>query len=346
MDASVDQGGPGQVADNLLGAAVAVLEQALTAAQPPEALAPELDCHPGLHRLYADFLALRHFLLTLVQGDLSQELPLKGYLAGVLKALQANLRHLTWQTQMIASGDFSQRVDFMGEFSQAFNTMVSQLEESRQRLEAKGTELARLNENLRSEIGRRQQTEASLRQSEELYRQLAITDPLTGIFNRRHFFQLAQVELQRSHRYRHPLSVIIFDLDHFKQVNDTYGHAVGDQVLRAFAHLVSQGIRSVDIFARYGGEEFILLLPETGLEAGLAVAERLRQGVAAAPLPLLTQNLPITISGGVCSLEGAGLQAAPPPELLDQLISQADQALYQAKAGGRNRITSCQARTT
>jgi diguanylate cyclase (GGDEF)-like protein len=346
MDAPVDQDGPCPWADKFLEAAIAALEQAIIASQPPGALVPELDGHPGLHRLYADFMALRQFLLTLVQGDLSRELHLKGYLAGVLKALQANLRHLTWQTQMIASGDFSQRVDFMGEFSQAFNAMVSQLEENRQRLEAKRAELARLNENLETEIQRRQQTEASLRQSEELYRQLAITDPLTGIFNRRHFFQVAQRELQRSYRYRHPFSVVIFDLDHFKQVNDDYGHAVGDQVLRAFAQLVSQGIRSVDIFARYGGEEFILLLPETGLKAALAVAQRLQLRVAAAPLPVLTRSLPITVSGGVCGLEGAGLQVAPPPELLDQLISQADQALYQAKDGGRNRITSCQADNT
>ena len=150
-----------------------------------------LKPYPALNDLYANLLELRQFFLALVQGDLSRELRMKGYLAGALKSLQANLRHLTWQTQMIATGDFSQRVDFMGEFSEAFNSMVIQLDEGRQQIKEKEAELTGINKALRQEIELRKTTEESLRQSEELYRQLAITDPLTGIFNRRHFYQIA-----------------------------------------------------------------------------------------------------------------------------------------------------------
>jgi diguanylate cyclase (GGDEF)-like protein len=327
-------------ASQLLEKAVRALNQAMTAPNPTAELSADLQRYPALSLLYADLLKIRKFLLGLVQGDLSQEMRLKGYLAGALKALQANLRHLTWQTQMIAAGDFSQRVDFMGEFSQAFNAMVLQLEENQRQINEKQAVLTRLNEELRAEIELRKKTEASLRQSEDLYRQLAITDPLTGIFNRRHFFQLAMSELQRTCRYGHSLTVIIFDLDYFKLVNDNYGHDIGDQVLQSVANAVRASIRTMDIFARYGGEEFILLLPETGLEAGLALAERLRCRIAATPVPHQPDPIQITLSAGISVLTPSGQPHPMAPDTLGQLIKHADQALYEAKKSGRNRVQS------
>ena len=323
----------------LLQEAISFLEQAISDPAPATDLPANLKPYPALNDLYANLLELRQFSLALVQGDLSRELRMKGYLSGALKSLQANLRHLTWQTQMIASGDFSQRVDFMGEFSDAFNAMVIQLDESLQQIKEKEAELTRINKELRQEIELRKTTEESLRQSEELYRQLAITDPLTGIFNRRHFYQIAESELQRSCRYCRPLAVIMIDIDYFKRVNDNYGHAIGDQVLQALASLVREALRAVDIFARYGGEEFIVLLPETDLRSVRPVAERLCRKIGETPLPIEPNHINITISVGASAFDPS-MQPLPSSKkvTLDQLIDLADKALYEAKKAGRNRV--------
>jgi diguanylate cyclase (GGDEF)-like protein len=323
----------------LLQEAMSFLEQAIDAPAPATDLPANLKPYPALNDLYANLLELRQFFLAVVQGDLSRELRMKGYLAGALKALQANLRHLTWQTQMIATGDFSQRVDFMGEFSDAFNTMVIQLDDSLQQIKAKEGELTCINRELRQEIDHRETTEESLRQSEELYRQLAITDPLTGIFNRRHFYQLSNSELQRTYRYCRPLAVLMIDIDYFKRVNDSYGHAIGDQVLQALAGLVREALRSIDIFARYGGEEFIVLLPETDLRAVRPIAERLCRKIAETPLPIEPNHINITISIGASAFDPS-VQLLPSADkrTLDELIDLADKALYEAKIAGRNRV--------
>jgi diguanylate cyclase (GGDEF)-like protein len=325
-------------ASQLLQEAINFLEQAISAPAPTADLPANLKPYPALNDLYANLLELRQFSLALVQGDLSREVRLKGYLSGALKSLQANLRHLTWQTQMIASGDFSQRVDFMGEFSEAFNSMVIQLDESRQQIKEKEAELTGINKELRQEIELRKTTEESLRQSEELYRQLAITDPLTGIFNRRHFYQIAESELQRTCRYCRPLAVLMIDIDYFKRVNDTYGHGIGDQVLQGLVSLVRKVLRAVDIFARYGGEEFIVLLPETDLRVVRSIAERLCCKIAETPLPIEPNHINITISVGASAFDPpAQLSLSSKTGTLDQLINLADKALYEAKKAGRNR---------
>jgi diguanylate cyclase (GGDEF)-like protein len=164
---------------------------------------------------------------------------------------------------------------------------------------------------------------------------LAVHDPLTGIFNRRYLEQKLREEMIRSQRYDRPLSCIMIDVDHFKRVNDTYGHQVGDQVLQDLARRLNRLARSNDVFARYGGEEFTLLLPETGLDEAVQTAERIRQRIAGAPFhvthapdrPPLAVNL--TASLGVCTREATVRDAA-------QLLRDADQALYRAKGAGRN----------
>jgi diguanylate cyclase (GGDEF)-like protein len=319
-----------------LPAAVSLVHQVLHNSTAPAAGVAALQLFPELHLFYLHLIELRQFILALAEGNLSAQLTQKGYLAGALKALQANLRHLTWQTQMIASGDFSQRIDFMGEFSQAFNAMVLQLQENHLGLQAKQDELAGINRELCAEIERRQQVEDALRQREELYRQLALSDPLTGIFNRRHFYQLGRTEVRRARRYHRPLAVAIFDIDYFKQVNDSFGHAVGDEVLRAFTRLVQPSVRPVDVFARYGGEEFILLLPETDLAGGLKAADRVRRLVAGNPFDFAKRHIKITVSAGVSALNFSSV----PPAALEQLINQADQALYEAKNTGRNKVSA------
>jgi diguanylate cyclase (GGDEF)-like protein/PAS domain S-box-containing protein len=160
---------------------------------------------------------------------------------------------------------------------------------------------------------------------------LALTDSLTKIWNRRHFVYLAGHELERIKRYGGSLAIMMIDLDHFKVVNDTYGHEVGDQALKKVAETVWTVLRKVDIFARIGGEEFVIALPETGLEQAVHVAERIRESLAVTPLANGRPPLRITVSIGIT------VTGQSPPELTT-LLKQADTALYNAKRKGRNRV--------
>jgi len=156
----------------------------------------------------------------------------------------------------------------------------------------------------------------------------AITDALTGVYNRRGLFQIGEFEFSHIRRIDHPFSVLMIDVDHFKRVNDTYGHATGDQTLRGLTERSRTLLRAVDMIGRYGGEEFVILLPETSLEAGRLVAERLRQSIKGEPFATDAGPLRITVSIGVAE--------ATDPDTLDTLIERADAALYKAKAAGRN----------
>ena len=160
---------------------------------------------------------------------------------------------------------------------------------------------------------------------------LAITDSLTGTFNRRYFFEAAQQEINRSHRYDHPISVMMLDLDNYKEINDTYGHDIGDQALQLIAQRCQENIRDVDILARYGGDEFIFLLPETNITQALEIAERLRLVMQDNPIEIGEISATTTISIGVAG----SIDASPE---LDLLLKRADLALYDAKHSGRNCI--------
>lgn len=159
----------------------------------------------------------------------------------------------------------------------------------------------------------------------------SMTDSLTGIFNRRHFFALAEREYHRAARFDRALSAVMLDIDHFKQVNDTYGHAVGDQVIVAVAKLCRSSIRSVDILGRYGGEEFVFVLPETDAGGARQLAERLRQRVAAMTVSSTAGPVTCTASLGVAS---TAVKVAD----VTALVANADAALYAAKQGGRDRV--------
>jgi diguanylate cyclase (GGDEF)-like protein len=161
---------------------------------------------------------------------------------------------------------------------------------------------------------------------------LAAIDWLTGLYNRRHFEALARAELARSQRYMRPVSVLMIDIDHFKAVNDRFGHAAGDQVLRAVAALLVADKRDADVAARLGGEEFALLLPETTDLAAVQFAERLRQKMRNHASTVQGEKLAITISIGV-----AGATATTSG--IEMLVRSADDALYDAKRGGRDRVS-------
>jgi len=168
-----------------------------------------------------------------------------------------------------------------------------------------------------------------------LAQRVARVDPLTGLYNRRAFEEVVEPLLASAERYRTPVSLILLDLDHFKTINDRFGHHVGDAVLRAVANVMRDTVRKDDILARWGGEEFILLLPETGRDQALNLAERLRQAVASVhpEADVAVINDHVTASLGLFTSEGSH-------QLLDELVRNADACLYQAKESGRNRVCS------
>ena len=162
---------------------------------------------------------------------------------------------------------------------------------------------------------------------------LAIQDSLTGIFNRRHFLDLCKREISRLQRSPDASgSVVMIDLDNFKIVNDTYGHARGDQVLIRFVHTIQSGLRAFDIFGRVGGEEFALLLIDVTLEESLTITRRLRAAVEAINIPMENHSIQITASFGVVSSQ----QVKKADLEILKMLDLADQALYQAKRAGRN----------
>lgn len=433
----------------------------------PENL-PVQDVDPAEWRgLVEDYNAIREFAEKLSTGDLSSELKVKGTLAGYLKTLQANLRHLTWQVQRVAEGDLTQRVEFMGEFSIAFNKMTDSLQQARKAEEerllmaevmrdvaaalnsalelkevfqvvldgasrlvpceaasimlvdsrhmvrmvsyrgfermAPGTEellrsarwsvkkfasLSAMTRNhqpylirdvrqsewffapfslwvrsylgapivVRGEvagfinllsqtpqffteehIGRlmtlANQAAVAVEKARlfERLQELATIDELTGLANRRHFFELADQAFLRAQRYHSRLAVLMLDVDHFKRVNDQYGHSVGDQVLQGVARLCRKNMRQVDIIGRYGGEEIAFVMPETGVEEARVAAERLCKIIATHSFETQAGQINVTVSLGVSGFredDGA----------LHFLLDRADQALYQAKQNGRNRV--------
>jgi len=475
--------------ETALTAIIAGLSQLMDDRVQPSPTAPATwDAVPGLHNLYAAFLEVRQAVVALATGDLTSPIARRGFVAGALKGLQANLRHLTWQTKMIADGDYTQRVAYMGEFSTAFNAMVERLAASHQQLaeqnvalsleitRRKSVEIAEREERLFAEtlnrvgvvlsssldldqvldsildlIGQvipydraflllidgeqarlvrqrghgdnrltdqqgaepalslagdhplralRETRQAMLldplpsswtnllfgdaapmqamlgapilmqdtvrgflvlesaapafyqtphterlaafavqaalaMQNASLFRDIhrvATIDMLTGIFNRRHLFEAGTIEVLKAQRYSEPLSCIMLDIDHFKRVNDTFGHRMGDEVLKAVATACMTELRGFDIVGRYGGEEFVMLLPQTNVDGACATAERLRRIVADLVINYDGQQATVTISLGVSGL--AGDQATT---TLSTIIDQADQAMYAAKHAGRNR---------
>lgn len=161
---------------------------------------------------------------------------------------------------------------------------------------------------------------------------LAITDPLTGQLNRRTLFEMGQREIERSQRFGHPLSWIMFDVDRFKHINDTYGHLAGDQVLNTVVERCCRIIRHVDILGRYGGDEFVIALPETDHRMAGEIAERIRTYISASPIVTEAGAISVSVSMGIT-------QTTPETADLGLLLNKADQALYRSKRSGRNKIT-------
>lgn len=168
--------------------------------------------------------------------------------------------------------------------------------------------------------------------AQESLEKLASIDPLTGVLNRREFLILSEQELERALQKGHPLAVILFDLDHFKKINDTYGHAIGDHVLIHTTKMVRESLRQGEIIGRYGGDEFIILLPGSNCAQGLQIAERLCEKIASQAIATRKGDLSVTLSLGIAELSQAY------DSTLETLLAHADQALYAAKSAGRNQL--------
>jgi diguanylate cyclase len=163
----------------------------------------------------------------------------------------------------------------------------------------------------------------------EKHRQKALHDPLTELPNREAYNERAAAEVQRWQRYGRPLTIAIFDIDHFKNINDTYGHQAGDRVIKVIGRSIIKRLREVDFFCRYGGEEFVALMPETDSKTALEVLEKIRAAIADAAFNYKDKTMTITVSIGVTEFKTN--------DQLETAFDRADQALYNAKASGRNR---------
>jgi len=204
----------------------------------------------------------------------------------------------------------------------------------------------RENESLRLELeralGELKEKNVQLEQSLKKVEEVAATDPLTGLYNRRHFSRVLDQLFSEAQRYAQNLSCVMIDLDGYKQLNDRHGHQVGDQVLVIVGKVIGANMRKMDVAARYGGDEFILLLPHASAREAERVAERIRVEYRQGGVALFQKVLPdgpvpaLTMSIGIAALRDEPQQV---PAVADQLIAQADAALYRSKNDGRNRIT-------
>ena len=188
-------------------------------------------------------------------------------------------------------------------------------------------------EELKSEIIRRRKAENKLKKSEKKYKELSITDDLTQLYNSRYFYSKLEEDINRSVRYKHPLSLLLIDIDNFKMLNDTYGHLKGDKVLAMTGKVIKACLRRTDSAYRYGGEEFMVILPGIGLEAAVNAAERIRKQIGAQEFSINTnETVNITVSAGACQFE--------PEEKMKAFVKRVDSAMYVAKQEGKNRVSS------
>lgn len=263
-------------------------------------------------KAYAEIVRLRNLTMALFAGVLLL-VGLCAYFLGLTIVLP--LGRLTKGADKVAAGDLEVDIPIRsrGEvayLTEVFNHMVERLRKGRKELAAANEALVEKNKEL--EV-------------------LSITDSLTGLHNRKHLMETLTGEIVRSRRYERPFALLIIDIDHFKNFNDTYGHLAGDEVLRRMGDVFRSSIRSCDFAARYGGEEFIVLMPEIGPDDGVQAAERIRQIAADEKIDANGHSVNVTLSMGVASFPDHGDDA-------QAIISKADAALYQAKKRGRNRV--------
>jgi len=208
------------------------------------------------------------------------------------------------------------------------------LQEANEELSKLNLSNARLIAELKASKEDIEKLNKELRRANVKLKEMAVTDGLTGLFNHKYFYDALEIEIERVKRYKNPLSLILFDIDYFKQVNDEFGHQAGDQVLRLISKIAAKIKRDTDILSRYGGEEFAVILSATDMKGAVIFAERLRKFVENTEFPFGDQKIKITISLGVTSYTSSSKIRDK-----EKVISEADKALYSSKNNGRNRVS-------
>lgn len=274
-------------------------------------------------------------LAALARGEISMPVPLRGYMGDMLNEMRENLLHVLKKARRLTVGDFSCNAGNMGELSEAFEVMGKTIQTALARLEQQKQDLTDFSETLRREIEARAAVEKNLLREQARLQNLASTDPLTGIFNRRQFFQAAIRELERVRRTYTGACLAMLDIDHFKNINDSLGHSAGDKALRRITKIITSIIRPYDLVGRYGGDEFIFLFSEISRDDAFALLERMRDAVEKSNISAGKGNPNITVSIGLTQL---GQQEAVSSVTLAQAIKRADEALYKAKNSARNHV--------
>lgn len=229
---------------------------------------------------------------------------------------------LSHATERLAAGDYEHKVevvrnDELGSLAYGFNRMV---------------------DVIRAYIESLQNGMEEQRKAKELMERMAITDELTGLHNRHHLYRTLEYQINMANRYKQPLCLILLDVDHFKKVNDNYGHSAGDEVLKQLANLLRNSVRDTDFLARYGGEEIIVVLPNTDIHGAVITAQKIRMLLEQLPIHIADgQTITVTASFGVAELSSVQTDAEDKAPIT-ALINGADEALYKAKEEGRNRV--------
>jgi diguanylate cyclase (GGDEF)-like protein len=298
-----------------------------------------------LHRFLASVIEAQTVALTLAAEQRPSEPKSQGVMIDALKKLQKKLTGIQERVRRVAAGDFTQRMDSGGEFAVAFNEMIKNMEDKGHQLRRRDAEIFHANALLQKEVEERVKAQARLEVANSTLqaqileiqslqaklREQAIRDSLTSLYNRRFLEETLDREVAAAARSHSSLTIIMLDLDYFKEFNDRYGHAAGDAVLRVVGSLLRGNTRSSDVSCRYGGEEFIVVLPGAGLELARERAEYLRMVFAQTEISFGGRILKATLSAGVSAYPTHG-------STREELIRAADTALYGAKRLGRNRV--------
>jgi diguanylate cyclase (GGDEF)-like protein len=291
----------------------------VSASEPDHPLWVEGAPYILLDDVQQDYPQFREPPINYIRGWLGVPLKVRGRLIGLLSLDSRSVGRFTHADARLAV-NFANQASIALENARLFSDLESELEHHQLLIR----ELDAINANLAREIEERKRAEQALQE-------MAVTDPLTGLFNRRHFFQTAGSTLTHATRYHHDVTIMMLDVDHFKQINDSHGHRIGDLALQHLVSGIRSCIRKTDMAARFGGDEFAILMPETGHAQAQQVADRIHHFIRSNPVPDLDTSITCTVSIGITSLT-----AQQEGGSIDTLLEQADQALYRAKQAGRD----------
>jgi len=294
---------------------------------------------PEFLSYHKKIVELRDVLVALAKGDLSVPIAEKGFIAGYCKSLQAVLRHMVWKVKQIEAEDYDHNIDFFGELAASFNHMALRLKQTTEALRQKEEALIELATSLQKEAKKRSEMLQELKKSEQRFKHLAQHDTLTGLLNRRAFFSSAETGLESASSLNKACCICLLDVDDFKKFNDTYGHIEGDHALQHVVKYSLSALRQLDIMGRYGGEEFVFLLTNIEEAYAYGAADRIRFNIERHALSLENgDSVSITASIGAAIIPPKGNENVDFATKLRFGIAQADTALYEAKAQGKNRV--------